>query len=212
MTNLKKLVPLTERNNQPTMNMENGEVTAVNPIQPNTDADVIAVNPIQPDEDADLIAVNPIQPDEDAIEVRPFNENADVTPTHPIQPNTDADVIAGNPFQPDENADVIAVNPIQPQEDAVCVWPSNDDVAPVNPIQPGPTYAENGNDTIVIHKAAYVAESASASANVEWMEGDDSWMPEGELDQDAQVIATFDTADGFDGGVQIENLSIDLIA
>ena len=94
MTNLKKLVPLTERNNQPTMNMENGEVTAVNPIQPNTDADVIAVNPIQPDEDADVIAVNPIQPDEDA------------------------DVIAVNPIQPDEDADVTAVHPIQPDEDA----------------------------------------------------------------------------------------------
>ena len=164
MTNLKKLVPLTERNNQPTMNMENGEVTAVNPIQPNTDADVIAVNPIQPDEDAievrpfpleqdvDVTAVHPIQPDEDAdvIAVNPIqpDEDADVIAVNPIQPDEDADVTAVNPIQPDEDADVIAVNPIQPQEDAVCVWPSNDDVAPVNPIQPGPTYAENGNDTI----------------------------------------------------------------
>lgn len=217
MTYFEKTQPLNEGNKQSAEILESGDLAAVQPILPNEDVDVTPAYPIQLNEDVDMTPTHPIQP----------NEETNMIPTHPIQPNEGADVAATNPIQPDGDANVTPTHPIQPQEDAIEVRPFNEDadvtlahpiqsdgdvdVAVANPIQPGLMFAENGSDTIVIHKGAYAAENYAASANEEWMEGHDAWVFDGATELDAQFVEDFDTGAGFDGGMHIENIGIDQI-
>lgn len=61
-----------------------------------------------------------------------------------------------------------------------------------------------GNDTILIHKEAYVDVDVDFMANLKWVEGTEDWTLYNMAGEDMQTLVILEKGDGFDGPIDID--------